>query len=518
MLTVCHHDGRFCFLQDDSLAPSSRHASRSSVSRANQPGSDDDDEDVLRQVPLPGWSIFDALFISWHDHPEAETSGGAFTDTPIARIQKYRRWFMIIVGSILLLTAFTSVFSHFSGKSRQPSISPSSPGRLSSLLRWSTGSSITTSTTSNIASLAGYPLSAAYYAALHNASSTPQRLRPSQSRMAMLQSISKSRSSSYNPADFILNHREIVEHASSGGDPLDLVTKQKPLSSPSTDAGQPVMRPYAVSAVIVHSPDYDTSGTQLIVSMAAKYPFIREIIIWNNDLGLYLSESVSGHDIEHTVQASHHFVYSGSETIFRVWSQTIQLPTIEELGFLPPSLRIINSPSSFAPLSSPIHRRLPSSRAKHLACGLATKEVCLFLSPSLLPIHLDTLYTSYLNTAPEFAQIVAITNAGDYYRLSHLRFENDEIDLHAGIIQPGIQTISRGATTVKDGKNDHAREAEWQECIVNKKWSRRFNAQLETLTPEIRGEEADIYWSLWMNTFPKLVRASGFRKHRWYQS
>lgn len=182
--------------------------------------------------------------------------------------------------------------------------------------------------------------------------------------------------------------------------------------------------------------------------------------------------------------------------------QTLQIPTVEDLEFLSPSLRVINSPSSFAPLSSPIHRRLPASRAKHLACGLASKEFCLFLSPAFLPIHLDTLYSTYLNTGPEFSQIVAVTNAGDYYKTSHLRFENDEMDLHAGIVQAGIDSGSNIGN--KDGEQS-AKEAEMQECFVNRKWSRRFMHQIETLTPEVHGEEADIYFSLWMNTYPKIV-------------
>lgn len=118
----------------------------------------------------------------------------------------------------------------------------------------------------------------------------------------------------------------------------------------------------------------------------------------------------------------------------------------------------------------------------------------------MLPIHLDTLYTTYLSTAPDYTQIVALVNAGDYYRLSHLRFENDEVDLHAGLIQAGIQVKKND-----DGKQDHAREAQLQESIVSRKWSRRFIKQIETLTPQMHGEEADIYFSLWMNTFPKLV-------------
>ena len=109
---------------------------------------------------------------------------------------------------------------------------------------------------------------------------------------------------------------------------------------------------------------------------------------------------------------------------------------------------------------------------------------------------MDSLYTSFLSTAPIFSQIVSIVNAGDYYHLSHLRFENDGVDLHAGLVQSGITKVAR---------SDYDRDADMQETISRREWSRRFMHQLETLTPKIHGEEADIYWSLWMNTMPKLV-------------
>lgn len=76
------------------------------------------------------------------------------------------------------------------------------------------------------------------------------------------------------------------------------------------------------------------------------------------------------------------------------------------------------------------------------------------------------------------------------------------MDLHAGVVQAGIDLGSNIGN--KDGKQS-AKDAEMQECFVNRKWSRRFMHQIETLTPEMHGEEADIYWSLWMNTYPKIV-------------
>ena len=247
----------------------------------------------MRSVPLPGWSIFDALFISWHAHPEPATSGGAFADTPIARIQRFRRRFIIVVGILLVLSTIHRVWSHTTAPNSSKttaSSQPSSPNRLSSLYGWRSPlkTPLSSSALYDAAPLAGYPLSSAYYAALYNASSPPARIRPSEGRMTMLQAIARSRSSAYNPAEFIINHAEIMSHVERGADPIDLIARK-----PSNSDQAPVLRPHVVSAVIVHSPDYDISSTQLIISMSAKYPFVREIIIWNNDFSLNINENVS---------------------------------------------------------------------------------------------------------------------------------------------------------------------------------------------------------------------------------
>jgi hypothetical protein len=212
-----------------------------------------------------------------------------------------------------------------------------------------------------------------------------------------------------------------------------------------------------LSAVIVHSPYYSIQNTQFVVEVASKYPYIREIIVWNNDLANQLDASTFS------------------------LSSDPNTPS--------PKLRIYNAPSSFSPHSAPIHRVMPPSHAKHLACALATQPACLFLSPATLPIHLDSLYTLYLSTAPYFSQIVAITPPEDFYALQHLRFQNNDVDLHTSAFHP-----SRGY--------------ELAEHIVSKDNSRRFWRQNLQQNPIIPGDQADIVWSLWMNTHAELVRSS----------
>jgi hypothetical protein len=78
------------------------------------------------------------------------------------------------------------------------------------------------------------------------------------------------------------------------------------------------------------------------------------------------------------------------------------------------------------------------------------------------------------------------------------------MDLHSGLLQPALQTTINVGTE-NDSDKAKVKEADLQETMVFRDWSRRYLNQIETLTPEIRGQEDDIYWSLWMNTYPKLV-------------
>lgn len=177
------------------------------------------------------------------------------------------------------------------------------------------------------------------------------------------------------------------------------------------------------------------------------------------------------------------------------------MPIVAE-GYSLPSVRIINAPSSFSEASSStLHRTLPPSYAKHLACSLSTQPACLFLTPSLLPIHLDSLYAAYLCTAPSYSQLTSMISPHDAFRIQHLRFENHDKDLHAGTVFSLV--LGR----------------DMQEHIARKEHSRRFWKQIAMLLPDIPGDMADVYWSMWMNTFPELVSQSNShtRCDKWLQ-
>lgn len=56
------------------------------------------------------------------------------------------------------------------------------------------------------------------------------------------------------------------------------------------------MQPLAnhlVTAVIVHDSDWHIENTQLVIDTAARYPFVREILVWNNDIDLQIDGKVS---------------------------------------------------------------------------------------------------------------------------------------------------------------------------------------------------------------------------------
>ena len=119
-------------------------------------------------------------------------------------------------------------------------------------------------------------------------------------------------------------------------------------------------------------------------------------------------------------------------------------------------------------------------------------------------MHLDSLYSAYIDSGPSFNQIVSVVNAEDFYRSKLYVFENAEVDLHTGALFPGLATApasaSANAAPVRQPRKD------LQETMVRREHSRRFWRQLSTLTPDVIGE-ADIYFSLWMNTKPSLLVA-----------
>lgn len=375
------------------------------------------DHDVLAAVRLPAWSIFDAVFLPAQAHTNTgqgldpdDARDGRPDSTSVARIQRWR-WRVLYLAALSLLAVqvvrYTSAPASTSSSSSD-SISPPPPSTAKQ--RSSLFSSYRSASSASTSSL---------YAPLevYNASEIP-KLALEQSRLTILKGIVATRASS---------------HTFDG-----------------TAAS------VSVSAIIVFSPHHDLEVLKLLLQLLPKYPYIREIVVWNNDL-------------DHQLDSS-----------------TLSFPSSSQRT---PTLRVFNAPSSFHPTNPPIHRVMPPSHAKHVACGLATQQACLFIDPAFLPIHIDTLYSLYLSTGPAYAQIAAVISPEDAFNLNRLRFTNEDAGLHTGAL------FTRSST--KQPLPEH---------MVKRDWSRRFWKQVTLSTPHIPGDEADIVWSVFMNAYPALVR------------
>ncbi|BGP40383.1 hypothetical protein JCM10449v2_004345 [Rhodotorula kratochvilovae] len=203
-----------------------------------------------------------------------------------------------------------------------------------------------------------------------------------------------------------------------------------------------------VTAVVLHWKR--RKGLELVLRHITRYPFIREVIVWNNRPGIDLA-----------VEDFH-----------------ISAPPGSDLA--PAKLRIVNSPSN-------VH-----DAGKHLACSMATFEHCYFNDDDWLNVYMDTTYTKYL----ECCSGRGVTGAGAGGRIAsntlpiiHLehrrwRFENPDIDLHTGFTWLGTGSFAP------------------------RHLSRRFmQQQSASPVPLSRTQSlvADMFFSLWTNSYPEQM-------------
>ncbi|KAL8279221.1 hypothetical protein RQP46_008477 [Phenoliferia psychrophenolica] len=208
-------------------------------------------------------------------------------------------------------------------------------------------------------------------------------------------------------------------------------------------------RVVGVTAVVLHWKR--RKGLQLVLQHISKYPFIREIIIWNNRAGVDL---VAGD-----------FVLSS--------------PPGSNLG--PPRLRIINSPSN-------VH-----DAGKHIACSLASYKHCYFNDDDWLNIYMDSLYTNYLQCCAGGGGVGRggsggriASNTMPIIHLEHRRwrFDNPDIDLHTAFTWLGT-----GA-------------------FAPRHLSMRFLNQQSAAPVLLERDQtlvSDMYFSLWTNSYPEQM-------------
>ncbi|KAK4704768.1 hypothetical protein P7C70_g1437, partial [Phenoliferia sp. Uapishka_3] len=204
-----------------------------------------------------------------------------------------------------------------------------------------------------------------------------------------------------------------------------------------------------VTAVVLHWKR--RQGLQLVLEHISKYPYIREIIIWNNMPGVNLVAS--------DFVLSSRFQYS--------------------IG--PPKLRIINSPSN-------VH-----DAGKHIACSLASYKHCYFNDDDWLNIYMDSLYTNYLDCCaggggPERGgsggRIASNTMPLIHLEHRRWRFANSDVDLHTGFTWLGTGSFAP------------------------RHLSTRFMNQ-QSAAPELLTREqtlvSDMFFSLWANSYPEQM-------------
>ncbi|GEM09771.1 hypothetical protein Rt10032_c09g3788 [Rhodotorula toruloides] len=203
-----------------------------------------------------------------------------------------------------------------------------------------------------------------------------------------------------------------------------------------------------VTAVVLHWKR--RSGLELVLRHIARYPFIREIIVWNNRPGVDLTKE----------------------------DFTILAPPDSTLP--PASLRIVNSPSN-------VH-----DAGKHLACSMATYSHCYFNDDDWLNVYMDTTYTKYL----ECCAGQGVTGGSEGGRISsntlpiiHLehrrwRFSNPDIDLHTGFTWLGTGSFAPRSLS-----------------------TRFLTQQSVSPVPLSRGQSltADMFFSTWANTYPEQM-------------
>ncbi|KAK3841605.1 MAG: hypothetical protein J3R72DRAFT_445171 [Linnemannia gamsii] len=127
-----------------------------------------------------------------------------------------------------------------------------------------------------------------------------------------------------------------------------------------------------------------TDSLKMLVSYLVRYPYIKEIIVWNNNKDMTLSKR----DFE------------------------------LDSGYGPlPELQVYNAAENLHDF------------AKYMSCSLAKYEYCYFQDDDWLNTHMDALYTNFL-TSPNLIH----TNTLPLIQMEHRRwtFTNEDYNMHAG--------------------------------------------------------------------------------------
>ncbi|KAF9925066.1 hypothetical protein BGZ67_008926 [Mortierella alpina] len=182
-------------------------------------------------------------------------------------------------------------------------------------------------------------------------------------------------------------------------------------------------------------------GLKLIVKYLTRYPYIKQIIVWNNNKELKLSQR----DFELALADSlGHGASSADRTL--------------------PELQVYNAAENLHDF------------AKYMSCSLAKYEHCYFQDDDWLNTHMDALYTNFL-TSPSLIH----TNTLPLIQMEHRRwtFTNEDFNMHAGFSWMGTGSY-----------------------LPRAKARRLLEQRGNTTLAKDRFKVIDMYFSIWTNQYP----------------
>ncbi|KAF9339951.1 hypothetical protein BGZ91_004112 [Linnemannia elongata] len=181
---------------------------------------------------------------------------------------------------------------------------------------------------------------------------------------------------------------------------------------------------------------------KMLVRYLVRYPYIKEIIIWNNNKDIQLSKR----DFELESNSSAGAGAGGA-------------------GFGPlPELQVYNAAENLRDF------------AKYMSCSLAKYEYCYFQDDDWLNTHMDALYTNFL-TSPNLIH----TNTLPLIQMEHRRwtFTNEDYNMHAGFSWMGTGSY-----------------------LPREKARRLLEQRGNTTLAKDRFKVIDMYFSIWTNQYP----------------
>lgn len=200
-------------------------------------------------------------------------------------------------------------------------------------------------------------------------------------------------------------------------------------------------------------------GIELLLRFLVQYPFVKEIIIWNDDV------------IKNGVDLN-------AEALLSRVNSTV------DRRFLP-ILRVINSPGAMREMSS------------HMACSLAQFNTCYHADENKLNLNLDTLYTKYLESDGESnASIIQHASPEEYLKESPYNVFQPGHSLDSGV----VSELSRGSLAAKHLSTRYFHQ------LSSAPFSNE-NSRLQSSIPNHAFN--DIQFSVWSNRRPlKLVTSA----------